>query len=164
MLCEECGKREATYHERTSINGAISETYLCNECRSLRAGDVLKGLGGLGGLLNNMLTGVASLAEKEKKNRRVCAECGATWDDFLKSGGYLGCEHCYKEFAALLKPVVIKMQGKLQHTGKVPPLSPEDKRAAEYRRLTDELNNALAAERYEDCARIKKEIDRVKNG
>ncbi|GHV00859.1 DNA methylase [Clostridia bacterium] len=159
MLCEECGKREAVYHTTTNINGAIGETHLCAECQSLRGADVFKGIGGL----FNMFTGAAEIAEKTVKKRQICPECGTAWDDFVKSGGYVGCEHCYKEFAAALRPVILKTQGELRHTGKAPHPSPEDKRAAEYRRLTDELNKALEAERYEDCARIKRELDRIKN-
>jgi protein arginine kinase activator len=159
MLCEECGKREAVYHTTTNINGAIGETHLCVECQSLRGGaDLFKGLGGL----FNMFAGAADATEKAAKKRQVCPECGTAWDDFLKSGGYLGCEACYGEFAASLRPVVLKTQGKLRHTGKTPRAAPEDARAAQIRRLGEELNRALAAERYEECARLKKDLDRLK--
>ena len=159
MLCEQCGKREAVYHTTTNINGQLTETHLCAECQSLRAPDVFQGIGGL----FNMLGGVTETAEKEQRKRLICPECGTTYDDFTRSGGYLGCEQCYKEFAPLLKHIILRTQGKLRHTGKTPNPSPEDKRAAELRRLTAELNKALAAEKYEECARLKREIDRLQN-
>jgi len=158
LLCEQCGKREAVYHTTTNINGALTETNLCAECQSLKATDIFKGIGGL----FNMLGGVTETAEKEKRRRLICHECGTTFDDFTRSGGYLGCENCYKEFAPLLRPIILQTQGKIRHTGKIPDPSPEDKRAAEIRRLTAELSKAVAAEKYEECARLQREIEKLK--
>ena len=32
MLCDKCGKREATVHMMQNINGQVSEINLCSEC------------------------------------------------------------------------------------------------------------------------------------
>ncbi|MDR2420568.1 MAG: UvrB/UvrC motif-containing protein [Oscillospiraceae bacterium] len=32
MKCQNCGKNEAVFFQRTNINGHITETYLCQEC------------------------------------------------------------------------------------------------------------------------------------
>ena len=157
MQCQECGKREATCHTQTNIDGIVNETHLCAECRAAFAPDMFKGIGGLLG----MLGGVAEQAEREKRKRMVCRECGTTFEDFRRSGGYLGCGNCYREFVRELMPVILQTQGKTRHTGKIPNPSPEDLRAAGIRRLTAEFNAALEAERYEECAKLKREIERL---
>jgi protein arginine kinase activator len=155
MLCEECGQREAEYHTRTNINGKVSETHLCSACHKAHlSGQVFK-YSAIGDLFN-ALTGGAE--PTERKQQHMCARCGTTYDDFLKNGGYLGCENCYKEFGALLKPVILKTQGALRHTGKMPNPSPEDKLAVRYRALAAELQKAVAEERYEDCQKIQQEM------
>ena len=33
MKCERCGKNEATFYYKSSINGKVTELHLCPECR-----------------------------------------------------------------------------------------------------------------------------------
>ena len=41
MLCDECGKNQATYHEIRKINGRRTEVHLCDACRRKNGYDVL---------------------------------------------------------------------------------------------------------------------------
>ena len=32
MKCQNCGRNEATYYYKSSINGRVTETHLCADC------------------------------------------------------------------------------------------------------------------------------------
>ena len=53
MLCQNCGKNEATTHLKRIINGEKAETHLCSQCASaLGYGSIFSGFGlNLGDLL-----------------------------------------------------------------------------------------------------------------
>ena len=62
MLCQNCGKREATTHIKRVVNGETSESHLCAECAaSLGYADVFSGFGlSFGDLLGGFLGGRAA--------------------------------------------------------------------------------------------------------
>ena len=46
MLCQNCGKNEATTHIKRVVNGDTTETHLCAECaQHLGYGDMFSGFG-----------------------------------------------------------------------------------------------------------------------
>ena len=46
MLCQNCGKNEATTHIKQVINGDTAERHLCSECAEhLGYGDAFSGFG-----------------------------------------------------------------------------------------------------------------------
>ena len=93
MLCDECGKNQATYHEIRKINGRRTEVHLCDACRRKNGYDVLpvSGMGDVFGSFDEFFGN--GMREDE-----TCEFCGTNIRDFLETG-YLGCEHCYDKFS-----------------------------------------------------------------
>ena len=91
-----------------------------------------------------------------------CESCGFTQQDFKKSGRF-GCPSCYDHFGSLLEPMLDTMHKGIAHTGKIPKRALE--RKSIYERLTQletDLDHAIKAERYEDAARFRDEINQVR--
>jgi len=80
--------------------------------------------------------------------------------DFKKTGR-LGCADCYEAFSGELLPLIKAMHRADQHAGKVP----ERERArvrqtAEVEELRQALERAVAAEKYEEAARLRDLLQR----
>ncbi|MGE9291161.1 MAG: UvrB/UvrC motif-containing protein [Puniceicoccales bacterium] len=113
-------------------------------------------------LLNS--SGYSILSEGENlgrvKNKITiqCPACGCSKEKFEETGRF-GCPECYQAFGPFLKPILRKMHKGLHHAGKIPKrrLSPEviDQRI---RLLTEELDQAVRIENYEDAARLRDEV------
>jgi len=106
-------------------------------------------------------TAIAAAAMSAASGLR-CAKCGFTQADFKKHGRF-GCPHCYETFAPMLAPMLEAMHKGPTHTGKVP------RHAAARKTYHDQLSqlehslaDAIKAERYEDAARYRDEIIKVK--
>lgn len=156
MLCEKCGKNNATTHIRTVVNGVVHELNLCATCAS-EGGYTNLAHNSLASMLVSMLgEGVARTSSREAK---VCPACGARFSDIAKSGK-MGCAECYKEFSNELMPYLKRVHGSTKHIGKVPNSAPlsvipqEDSIEA----LRIELSRAISEERYEDAAVIRDKI------
>ena len=74
MLCQNCGRNEATTHIKRVINGATSENHLCAECAgSLGYGDMFSGLGfSFGELLGGFLGEAPALPSAAQQETRRC--------------------------------------------------------------------------------------------
>ena len=74
---------------------------------------------------------------------KVCPKCGLTLEQFYKTS-MLGCENCYRAFAAELLPVLKKMHGKTEHCGKRPKVSGVERELIyEYKRLLKDTEEAV---------------------
>jgi protein arginine kinase activator len=147
MLCDECKMNEAVYRSVKVVNGRRTEKYLCESCQKLYGGlEFLKfGLG-------DFFSTLTDAEPREAKRQQVCGNCGQTLDNFLQTG-MLGCAKCYSEFGAVLKPIILKTQGRTQHMGKVPKNAD-----GEYERLKAMLRRAVDEERFEDAYKLKNQI------
>ncbi|CCX37469.1 uvrB/UvrC domain protein [Clostridium sp. CAG:1013] len=116
MLCQACGKKTATTHIKTVINGKLTEYHLCSECAQQKGyGDLFSNWGMdfgnlLGGFIGNGFTSVKAAR---------CPTCGASFDEITQSGK-IGCADCYKTFREQLLPVIQRIHGTSRHKGKVP--------------------------------------------
>ncbi len=163
MLCDRCGKNPASVHIKQVVNGEQNEFHLCGECASLEqqeggfSFEVPPGIHHLlGELLNNedWFAGRGRLLDEGAR----CGGCGLTFKQFTRSG-LLGCARCYDEFGSRLDPLLQRMHGAVQHTGKVPRRQGgvlNLRRQAEG--LRHELDEAIAAEEYERAARLRDQI------
>ena len=128
MLCQSCGKKEATFHYTSNENGKVTELHLCHECAAEKGlldenfknfnpfafaekGDTLFGEL-LGGMLGTPHTG-------SLKEAVVCPFCGMRLSEFTH-GGKAGCAKCYTTFKDAITPTVKKLHGNTAHTGKFP--------------------------------------------
>lgn len=89
-----------------------------------------------------------------------CAACGFTPRQFRESGR-LGCPECYESFKSLLSPYLRNMQIGQKHAGKAPRPSPERERRLALQSLRQELEDAVADERFEQAAELRDEILRL---
>ena len=106
MLCENCGKKEAT-----SIFLPPNEkklTYLCGACYRLKNSDVE---------LEKFAYSEVSAVEIDS----VCNKCNTTFKAFQKNGLF-GCENCYNAFKNHIKTKFITMFKEQKYLGRKPNL------------------------------------------
>ena len=81
MLCEKCGKRMATTHIHTVINGNVYDKNLCEQC-AMEQGVNLYPKNSLSDMLASMFTG---FIDDRSQNEKRCPVCGATFGDVANS-------------------------------------------------------------------------------
>lgn len=168
MLCNHCKKKEAKIYYTEIINGEKKEQHLCEECAaeytSFFVMDSFQNKESwLGGLLSGLLDGLSVKAAEP-----VCKKCGMTLDAFLKNG-HIGCTECYESFGENFSRLLRNIQGGDTHNGKVPKgYSPKAKAEVKKAVLTEEdklrlkLQQAIEKEEFEEAARLRDEIKRLK--
>lgn len=156
LPCDICKQNAATVHD-TLIEPPNKkvETHLCEAC-ALKQGVIKKPVIPL-----QEIFGVAIPAEQKEIQEllvRKCPECGITWPEF-RAKGRLGCSHDYDLFEKGLLPLLEKIHGSTQHSGKSPSYrGGELELEKELARLKTELSRVIKREEYEKAAEIR---DRV---
>jgi protein arginine kinase activator len=166
MLCQLCNKRPANVHMTKIVNGIKSEFHICEQCAKEN-----EGLGINSGIqafetpfsFSNILAGLmeftGSAVPYTTQKHLECSDCGLDYEDFKKSGKF-GCSKCYESFGDRIVPIIKRIHGNVQHTGKVPQRTGgliRIKRDIE--RLKYELKSAIENEEYEKAAQLR---DRIK--
>ena len=130
MLCGRCKKNQATKTYEQIKKGKNTVEYFCLDCYHR--------------LL--VVVGEETDAELDK-----CPYCGTGVEE-IKKHRLVGCAKCYETLAAVINPMIVKMQGGAAHCGKSP-------QGGDYERLarrTGELKtivNKLNAEKDFQAAR-----------
>jgi protein arginine kinase activator len=169
MLCDICGKKQATVHLTEIIDDQMTELHLCEECAKEKGNQMEKHFD-----LSDLLAGLADIggqagpgAHTEEKIK--CPTCGMTYQDF-KTIGQLGCPDCYKAFKKNLMPLLKRIHGSTQYFGKMPAVSsaPSGKAqsarakvvsvAQELQELKTKLQKAVQQEEFEEAARLRDRI------
>jgi protein arginine kinase activator len=171
MICDRCGKREASVFIRREGSGEFS---LCAECAREQ------GISAEDGRLRISLEDLFSPPPDgpERPGRRtVCAVCGIRLEEVRKSGR-VGCPACYDSFREELTAFLQRRGRKGPYRGAVPrrfaafgrtsadrspaaapsaPVDTEVRRnpAAAREDLSERLRAALDAEDYELAARLR---------
>ena len=154
MLCNNCGKREATVRYEENINGEKKKVNLCKECS-----DSL-GIFNMNFMDNMLLSffdepiGLGLTQPREK----ICPKCGYSFSDYANTG-LLGCPECYETFEEKLEPALKKLHGKSYH------IKSEAKRSKpknKLEKLEQELEDAVKKEEYEKAAELRDEIKDMK--
>ena len=184
MQCQICHVRQATVHFTNIINGKKEEMHICEQCAN-ENGKIgfafpvsINGL--IAGLLgfdinesNNNTMGIG--CEHDNTNvqnpylgniPRVlkCEKCGMTLHGFMKVGK-LGCSNCYTGFLEKLNPLIRRLQGSVEHNGKVPGrLSKTVSVTKEIAKLKGLLNKAIEKEEYEKAAELRDKIKSLEVG
>ncbi len=159
MLCEKCGKNNATTHIRSVVNGVVKELNLCSHCAALE---------GHTGIIHNSLAGMLAsmfgdVTERQLTAQSVkCPVCGADFRTIAESGK-MGCAECYKTFEKELLPYLKRVHGSTRHAGKVPNSAPLAvvPRAESVESLRLELNRLVSEEKYEEAAVIRDKIKKM---
>jgi len=157
MVCQICGKKNASVHLTEIINEQMTELHLCEGC----AKD--KGIAGLGQPfgLQDLLAGLVDFGApvaSGKKTTLKCPNCKMTYEDFRKLGRF-GCSECYETFKESIEPLLKKIHGSVQHVGKSPQRSGETNNAnKELQELQLRLQKAIGAENFEEAAKLRDKI------
>jgi protein arginine kinase activator len=165
----------ATVHLTEIVAKQKKELHLCEDC-AREKGDVVKGQHFsvhefLGGLAGGALSDAAKKkVEKEKKSDTAakpkvavpetppCPACGFTFAEF-KALGRLGCLNDYEHFKKELLPLLEKIHGATQHTGRVPSSVGEKLETQKVlTALRKDLNLAIQREEYERAAELRDKI------
>ncbi len=180
MLCDNCGKREANVRYSENINGRKKELHLCEECsQKLGIGNMDLNMpidfsSFFGGLLEDFGTTDFMPLFNEVKALK-CEKCGYTFEDIVNTGR-LGCVNCYSVFEERLDPIIKKIQGSNTHIGRSGKIIDNkigkkfDEKKDETKedvskldKLQNELKQAIKDERYEEAAKIRDEIKKLKD-
>ena len=84
----------------------------------------------------------------------TCPACGLQYGEF-RAEGRLGCPEDYEAFRSALEPLIERIHRSVVHAGKMPQAVRRQAREAELGDLRERLTAAVAAERYEDAARLR---------
>ncbi len=155
MLCDDCKRNEASYHEVREINGYRTDVHLCSECAKKR------GIGNDFSLFDSLLSGFgfSNAPISQKVKNAVCSKCGHTLEDYYTSG-LLGCKNCYDEFASYVLPSLRNTQAKVMHVGKKPGIKASYKNP-EYDKLKSQLAKFVEEEEYEKAAQVQEKIRKL---
>ena len=157
MVCDICGKREATVHLTEIINDQMTKLHLCEECARKKGTEMEEHFG-----LADLLAGLADLGmptDTAKERKLKCPNCGMTYSDFKKIGR-LGCGQCYETFKTYLVPLFKRIHGSDVHMGKIPGKKRTTRTAkkVDIDELKRRLKRAITLEEFEEAARLRDEI------
>lgn len=173
MLCDECGKNPAVFSVTITSGEGVSNRHLCSDCMK-KMESTLAG-GNIHSFLSSIL-GMLSAANTED-TQPVCSSCGLRFSEFERTGR-LGCANCYKDFQKELGPMLQRIHGSSQHTGRTPAqqvcasaceaeTDPKAKEAVPTRQelnaqrieeLRQKMDEAVAVENFEAAAQYRDEM------
>ena len=155
MLCEMCGKKEATVHLTQMLNDEVRKMHLCEQCAETSGIDV-----NVPASMTNFLLGLgAPKKAKAESAGRACPQCGMRFSDFKKASR-LGCQDCYATFVEEMEPLLNGMQKGARHVGKKPAHHAGTVNVrSSLTSLKKALDEAVASEKYEEAAHIRDQIN-----
>ena len=114
--------------------------------------------------LADLLLGIGAAEEIEKGTpSQKCPVCGYTQADFKKTGR-LGCSTCYLTFGEGLNSLLKAMHKGTKHVGKLPQRAHREIQLGDrMRRLTENLEKAVAEENYETAASLRDQIKQLES-
>ena len=162
-ICQVCKKNVATVHEL--IVATKEEKHLCEQCYqkiNLEQASQVIPMEALKKLfLQGQTPGSVPPVQKETR----CSSCGMTISEFRRLGRF-GCENCYGTFRKQLTGLLESVHGETRHVGMRPEPGQEDlpspgRERLRREKLEQELKRAVAAEKYEEAARLRDELRRL---
>lgn len=167
MKCDKCDKT-ATVHLIEIIDGNKIEKHLCEGHASEEGIAVKVTNAPINELLEKFVlkhSGGEEAPAAEVVRELSCQICGMTYGEFRKRG-LLGCPSCYDAFEPALTPLLTRAhEGADHHIGKVPNHAGADElRQQRLMQLRRELDQAVAAEKYEAAARLRDEVRQLETG
>jgi protein arginine kinase activator len=164
MLCQRCGKNEATIQLTKIVKGKKTVLKICMECAK-KAGyedSLSAGTFPVSSFLGSIMP-EGSTADASDLPKLKCSGCGLTYSEFRKSG-QLGCSLCYGTFFDHLKDLLRRIHGSNDHVGKVP-RSSRDKFIARRKlnKLQQQMKMAVKSEDFEEAAALRDKIHRLQH-
>lgn len=167
MLCEMCKQKNASVHFVRVVNGVKQTLNICEGCAKQSQGfafteDVkLESPFTFQSMLSGLVDYINQSSHSIRNTETVCPNCGMTYGEF-KQRGLMGCGACYKQFSPTIMPVIKRVQGNIEHIGKIPVKS--GKEIMEKKRLMslkEELQKAILEEEYEKAAQLRDKIREI---
>ena len=170
MLCDNCGKNEATIKLTQVINGKKLEMMICEGCGKKMGITEINFEMPIN--LSNFLGDFISQQENEEimpfdtpNTTLKCNKCNMTYEEFLNTGKF-GCEECYNIFGYKVDSLLKRIQGTDKYIGRKANHNEnnriqENKNLSRLEKLQQELTQAIKEERYEDAAEIRDEIKNI---
>lgn len=155
MSCEVCGDCAATIRYAEMVDGELTTWNLCEECARVKG--VTGSLTSFATpLVNVLMSLLGESAERgPEETGPECPRCGRGYQDFRRTGR-LGCAACYEAFEDELRPLLRRIHGSTQHTGRTPSSHVDDAASrSEIKRLRAALDRAVGGEEYERAAEIR---------
>jgi protein arginine kinase activator len=159
MKCDFC-ERKATVFLTQLVEGQMKKVCLCDDCAKERGVTDPTGFSLADLLLGGMpVTGAGGVTKSASRGGgRKCPSCGFTLEDLRKVRRF-GCGDCYATFAEEVGQILQGMHKGASHTGKVPSgMMARHVLKQRLDELRERLEQAVAAESYEEAAGIRDEI------
>jgi protein arginine kinase activator len=180
MTCERCTTREASVHVIEVVEGRRRSLWLCPTCAGPGSEgdpeifgddddldpadqdwDQARDSEALERFIGQMFAGPGSADEEPISD---CPSCGTRYQDF-RTTGRLGCPHCYVAFRRLLLPFLGRFHRQVTHLGRFPDYAAGTaSRLGEITRTRIALEKAVAAEDFEEAARLRDLIRGLEGG
>lgn len=161
MLCQLCKENPATIHYKEIVDGIIKDMDICSECAKGKKDIPLEVSISMPISIQDLFSSLMEMDFEEhfsKQSEKTCPGCGSTYSRF-KSTGRVGCSRCYETFKDQLYPLIRRIQGRVEHQGKIPSNAAEDlKLKKEMNALKIKLRDAIEKEEFEVAAELRDKI------
>jgi len=156
MDCDLCSEK-ATVFLTQLVDGQMKKMCLCEDCAKEKGVTDPTGFA-----LADLLLGDSAEAKgSAAPSGRACPECGFTLED-LKRVRRFGCANCYSVFRTEVEGMLGSLHKGSKHVGKVPEGQMErHQRNQRLEQLRSRLDQAIAAENYEEAAGLRDEINGI---
>lgn len=163
MLCQKCGKKNASVHLTKIINGNKSEIYICEDC-ARENGELDFPLEGklplyqfFSGMMGMNMPESAGAVMPGGENVQ-CDRCGLTYAQFGQIGRF-GCDRCYDVFGNNILPLFRRLHGNQKHLGKIPVrVGNHLKLRKKIEQYKAELQKNISEENFEAAASLRDKI------
>ena len=155
QICQECGKRRATWHLTEFVEGQCVQQHLCDECHSHTDNAPHE----MDAAFRRLVAAVVPELQEQQVPR--CPVCGIDYLQF-RQHMQLGCPHDYEEFAEPLGRLLERVHGAVSHGGKAPPREGREAVVrSRLRSLRRQQERAIASENYELAAELRDRIGKL---
>lgn len=157
MLCQKCGKNQATTYFQQTINGKTSAVQLCSSCAAEMGIGNMFNHSVMSDMFSEFLTNTFNTPTVSTD--KVCKKCSSSITEIMNSGK-VGCDECYQVFNQELLPSIENIHSKSTHIGKISVSADSKvKKKAELEQLKSDLNEAVQKQEFENAAKLR---DRIK--
>ena len=157
-ICDRCGA-PSVYRSKLIVNGVSQSTNLCRDCAIKE------------GVFNNqptsmfddILSSFSSFLGFEEVGDVTCPVCKTSLKEF-KTTGKLGCANCYEAFREEVNNLIKRIAPFEKHKQQEVKVKPKAKKLTKEEKILSlraEMAEAVSEERYEDAAKIKKQIAKL---
>lgn len=160
MKCDKCGQ-PSVYHSTFIVNGVSKSSNLCRDC-AIKEGVFTNQKQSL---FDDLFSSFSDLLSFEKVENVICPVCKTSLREF-KSTSRLGCPNCYDAFREEISKIIKRIapfEKHSQDTIKIKPAKQKLTKEEQIALLREEMKQAVSEERYEDAAKIKKQITKLEN-